>query len=118
MLLRLRKILGAVSVFLLVSLFLGAILSGIVLFNDMGEVSFSHGDLPSGNRIGFNLGFAVISFLSLLGGVQAGMVYFRFLSKEVNDLRVALFAMLPVIFLAIILCIIQWRVLITAYFLN
>jgi hypothetical protein len=116
--LRLRKTLGAVSVFLLVSLSLDTILSGIFIFNDIGPLSISLGDLPSGNRIGFSLGFAVISFLSLLGGIQTGVVYFRLLSKQANDRRAALFAMLPVISLVVILCIIQWNVLVTMYSSN
>lgn len=118
MFLRLRKILSAVSVFLLVSLFLGTMLSGVFIFNDISSLSLSHGDLPSGNNVAFSAGFAAVSFLSLLGGVQTGVVYFRFLSQQANIRRTALFAMLPVIFLIIILCMIQWNVLGTIYSSN
>lgn len=115
---RLRKILGAVSLFLLVFVFLVAILCGIFIFNDIGDLSFSHGDLPSGNRIELGLGLSAVLFLSLLGGIQSSMVFFRFLSKQVSERKAALMSMLPVVLLVVLIFLVQWNVMIAVYLPN
>jgi hypothetical protein len=99
----LRKMIGTVSLFIIVCSLLVVTLSFVVTLNDLTILSFWYGELPTGKNIDFTIGVAAVLFMSVLGGFQASVVFFRFLSKEPNENRAALIAMLPVLLVVILL---------------
>lgn len=109
MILKIRKIAGVLSIFILMFLLTYLALNFVILINDIdfGPVLISYGDLPTGDKfsissvgkIVFSICFAVSLFSALL---------FSVLLRKLTKKKASAVSMLPVILLAVVLAVLSY----------